>query len=344
MNEPVGNELVGNEPATAAFARERSMLVGVAYRMLGSVSDAEDVVQEAWLRWARVDTETVADPRAFLVRTVTRLAIDRLRRIKARRETYVGPWLPEPLLTGPDAAAAPVADPAADVDRAESVSMAMLVVLETLSPLERSVFVLHEAFGYPYADIADILGRNPATVRQLAHRAREHVQARRPRFEADAAKRRAATERFLQAALGGDMTELLELLAPDATLWADGGGKAKAPRRPIVGRDKIARFFVGISGEMIPPGGSMEITEVNSGPAVVLYISGRPFATAMVELDPDNGQIAVIRLIGNPDKMTGLDGVSPPSGDPEKATGTPRRIVGVAAYPRGPSTGGPCGG
>ncbi|HVH21081.1 MAG TPA: RNA polymerase sigma factor SigJ, partial [Pseudonocardia sp.] len=244
-----------DEPATAAFARERALLIGVAYRMLGSVNDAEDVVQEAWLRWARVDTGTVADPRAFLVRTVTRLAIDRLRRIKARRETYVGPWLPEPLLTGPDAVAEPVADPAADVDRAESVSMAMLVVLETLSPLERSVFVLHEAFGYPYADIGEMLGRNPATVRQLAHRAREHVQARRPRFEADATKRRAMTERFLQASLDGDMNSLLELLAPEATLWADGGGKAKAPRRPIVGRDKIARFFVGISGEIVPPGG-----------------------------------------------------------------------------------------
>ena len=296
-----------DEPATAAFARERALLIGVAYRMLGSVNDAEDVVQEAWLRWARVDTGTVADPRAFLVRTVTRLAIDRLRRIKARRETYVGPWLPEPLLTGSDAVAEPVADPAADVDRAESVSMAMLVVLETLSPLERSVFVLHEAFGYPYADIGEMLGRNPATVRQLAHRAREHVQARRPRFEADATKRRAMTERFLQASLDGDMNSLLELLAPEATLWADGGGKAKAPRRPIVGRDKIARFFVGISGEIVPPGGTVQITEVNGGPAVVLYTAAGPLATAMVELDPDTGRILVIRLIGNPDKMTGLE-------------------------------------
>ena len=222
------------------FARDRSLLIGVAYRMLGWVSDAEDVVQEAWLRWARVDADTVADPRAFLVRTVTRLAIDRLRRIKARRETYVGPWLPEPLLTGPDTVAEPVADPATDVDRAESVSMAMLVVLETLTPLERSVFVLHEAFGYPYADIGEMLGRSPATVRQLAHRAREHVQARRPRFVTDAAKRRTATERFLAASLGGDMNALLEPLAPDAKLWADGGGKAKAPLRPILrpGQDR----------------------------------------------------------------------------------------------------------
>ena len=223
----------------AVFTAHRARLVGVAYRLLGSVGDAEDVVQEAWLRWARVDTATVADPLAFLVRTVSRLALDRLRRIAARRETYVGPWLPEPVLTGgPD-------DPAAEAERASSVSMAMLVVLETLTPLERTVFVLHEAFAYSYAEIAEIVDRSPAAVRQLAHRAREHVAARRPRFAADPAVRRTATERFLRASLEGDLAALLELLAPDATLWADGGGKAKAPLRPIHGADKIARFFVG---------------------------------------------------------------------------------------------------
>jgi RNA polymerase sigma factor (sigma-70 family) len=289
----------GND-ATSAFARNRSLLVGVAYRLLGTVSDAEDVVQEAWLRWARVDTDAVRDPTAFLVRTVSRLAIDRLRQVKARRESYVGPWLPEPLLTGPE----PVADPAADVDRAESVSMAMLVVLETLSPLERTVFVLHEAFGYEYADIAEILDRTPPTVRQLAHRAREHVQARRPRYETDPAKRRAATERFLRASTGGNLNELLELLAPDATLWADGGGKTKAPRRPIHGRDKIARFFVGISGAGFP--GTMQIIEVNGGPAAVLNTPAGPVAAAMVDLDPDTGLITVVRLFASPDKMSGL--------------------------------------
>ena len=289
--------------AMTAFARNRGLLVGVAYRMLGSVADAEDVVQEAWLRWARVDTATVADPTGFLVRTVTRLAIDRLRRIKARRETYVGPWLPEPLLTGTDPGAS---DPAQDVDRAESVSMAMLVVLETLTPLERTVFVLHEAFAFPYADIAEILGRSAPTVRQLAHRAREHVQARRPRFEADMAKRREATEKFLRASLDGDLAALLRLLAPDATLWADGGGKAKAPLRPIHGRDKIARFFVGISGEVVPPGGEMRIAEVNGGPAAVLWMPAGPAAAALVDLDPDTGLIVVIRMVGNPDKLTGL--------------------------------------
>jgi RNA polymerase sigma-70 factor (ECF subfamily) len=289
------------------FATDRPLLVGVAYRMLGSVADAEDVVQEAWLRWARVDTAAVADPTAFLVRTVSRLAIDRLRRIKARRETYVGPWLPEPLLTAADPGGS---DPAQDVDRAESVSMAMLVVLETLSPLERTVFVLHEAFGFPYADIAEIIGRSAPTVRQLAHRAREHVQARRPRFEADVAKRREATEKFLRASLDGDLDALLELLAPDAELWADGGGKVRAPRRPIHGRDKIARFFVGVSGEAVPPGGWMRIAEVNGGPAAVLWTSAGPTAVALIDLDPDTGLITVIRMVGNPDKLTGL--VGPP--------------------------------
>ena len=285
----------------SAFVRDRSLLVGVAYRMLGSVSDAEDVVQEAWLRWARVDADTVHDPTAFLVRTVTRLAIDRLRRVKARRESYVGPWLPEPLLTGQ-----PAADPAEDADRAESVSMAMLVVLETLSPLERSVFVLHEAFAFSYVDIAEILDRSPAAVRQLAHRAREHVQARRPRFETDPVKRQVATERFLRASAQGDLAGLLELLAPDAILWGDGGGKAKAPLRPIHGRDKIARFFVGISGRAVPAGGGVQIVEVNGGPAVVLHTATGPFAAGMVDLDPDTGLISVIRLIASPDKMAGL--------------------------------------
>jgi RNA polymerase sigma-70 factor (TIGR02957 family) len=282
----------------AAFSADRSRLVAVAYRMLGTVTDAEDVVQEAWLRWSRVDTATVADPTAFLIRTVSRLAIDRLRRIKARRETYVGPWLPEPLLTGPD--------PAEDAATAESVSMAMLVVLETLSPLERSVFVLHEAFAFPYPEIAEILGRSPDSVRQLAHRAREHVQARRPRYEADVVKRRDATEGFLRACADGDLAGLLALLAPDATLWADGGGKAKAPLRPIHGRDKIARFFVAVAGYALAQGITVRIDAVNGGPGLVLDSPAGPVSALLVDLDPDTGLIAVLHLVGNPDKLAGL--------------------------------------
>ena len=295
----------GSDAPEAVFTAHRSRLVGVAYRLLGSVGDAEDVVQEAWLRWGRVDTETVADPEAFLVRTVSRLALDRLRRIAARRETYVGPWLPEPVLTGGRD------DPAAEAERAASVSLAMLVVLETLSPLERTVFVLHEAFAYSTAEIAEIVERSPAAVRQLAHRAREHVAARRPRFPADPAVRRAATERFLRASLEGDLAALLELLAPDATLWADGGGKAKAPLRPIRGADKIARFFAAIGTEPLPPGSTVEVVEVNGGPAAVVV--GPAGAIAVLQLDlGDDHRVVDLRLVGNPDKLTGLAALRAP--------------------------------
>jgi RNA polymerase sigma-70 factor (TIGR02957 family) len=280
------------------FTDHRPLLVAVAYRMLGSVGDAEDVVQEAWLRWARVDTATVADPAGFLVRTVSRLALDRMRRIAARKETYVGPWLPEPVLTaGPD--------PAEETERADSVSLAMLVVLETLSPLERTVFVLHEAFAYSYGEIADILDRSPAAVRQLAHRAREHVAARRPRFGGDATTRRAVTERFLAATLSGDLTALMELLAPEAVLWSDGGGKFKAPLRPIHGADKIARFFVGVGPDALAPGYAVEFAEVNGAPAVVLVDAAGPVAVMQVDLD-EAGRISDVRMMGNPDKLSGL--------------------------------------
>jgi RNA polymerase sigma-70 factor (ECF subfamily) len=288
----------------AAFTAHRTRLVGVAYRLLGSFGDAEDVVQEAWLRWERVDPATVADPEAFLVRTVSRLALDRLRRIAARRETYVGPWLPEPVLTSQNSSARRD-DPAAEAEQAASVSLAMLVVLETLSPLERTVFVLHEAFAYPAAEIAEIVGRSPAAVRQLAHRAREHVAARRPRFTTDPAVRRAATERFLRASVEGDLGALLELLAPDATLWADGGGKAKAPLRPIHGAPKIARFFAAVGAEALLPGLSIEVVEVNGAPAAVLVGPEGAIAVLQLELD-DDGRATDVRLVGNPDKLTGL--------------------------------------
>ena len=298
-------EHTGPDAPEAVFTAHRNRLVGVAYRLLGSVGDAEDVVQEAWLRWGRVDTATVADPEAFLVRTVSRLALDRLRRIAARRETYVGPWLPEPVLTGGRD------DPAAEAERAASVSMAMLVVLETLSPLERTVFVLHEAFAYPAAEIAEILDRSPAAVRQLAHRAREHVAARRPRFPADPDVRRVATERFLRASVEGDVTTLLELLAPDATLWADGGGKIKAPRRPIHGSDKIARFFAAIGSEALVPGSWVEIVDVNGGPAAVFVDPAGAIAVLQLDLG-DGDRVIDLRLFGNPDKLTGLAALRSP--------------------------------
>src|SRR5918912_3535478 len=221
------------------FDQHRDLLMAVAYRILGQVADAEDVVQEAWIRWANADTSEVSDPRAFLVRVATRLSIDRLRRVKVRRESYVGPWLPEPLLTGGDVAE--------DVALAESISMAMLVVLETLSALERAVFLLREAFAMPYAEIGEVLGRSESAVRQLSRRAREHVREGRPRFDADQEERRRVTERFLEAAAGGDTDALMDVLAPGVTLVADSGGRARAPRRPLRGAEKVARFLAAVS-------------------------------------------------------------------------------------------------
>jgi RNA polymerase sigma-70 factor (ECF subfamily) len=223
------------------------------------------------------------------------LAIDRLRRVKARRESYVGPWLPEPLITDRDVAE--------DIELAESVSIAMLIVLETLSPLERAVFVLREAFGMPYSEISEVLGRSEVAVRQLARRARNHVRERRPRFETDQATRLTVTERFLEAAVGGDMDALMEILAPGVTLVGDGGGRARAPLRPIYGADKVARFLVAISSEPLPEG-HLRIAQVNGGPGIVATLEGRPVATVI--LDVADGVIQTIRLVANPDKLGGV--------------------------------------
>ena len=285
---------------TSVFSEHRELLLGVAYRILGRVVDAEDVVQDAWLRWERADRDAVANPRAYLVRVTTRLAIDRLRSIKARHESYVGPWLPEPLLTSPDAA-----EP---VERAESVSMAMLIVLETLSPLERAVFVLREAFGYPYSEIAEILGRGEPAVRQLASRARDHVQQQRPRYDTDRQTRREVVERFLAATVGGDLRTLMGVLAPGVTLVADSGGKARAPRRPIHGADKVARFLVGVATQAVPEQ-RVDVLEVNGAPSVVVSSAGVPVAVFMIESDA--GAISVIRAVANPDKLAGLAGPRP---------------------------------
>jgi RNA polymerase sigma-70 factor (ECF subfamily) len=282
---------------TEVFQQHRGMLFGVAYRMLGSASEADDVLQEAWLRWDRADRSQVADPRSYLVRIAARVAVDQLRQAGARREDYVGPWLPEPLLTAPD-----VAD---DVATAASLSLAMLVVLETLSPLERAVFVLREAFGFGYGEIAATLGRSEASVRQLGHRAREHVQARRPRFDADRAVRAAATERFLKAAMGGDLAELLAVLAPDVAFIADTGGKVRAPRRVIQGADKVAKLFAAAASD-IPAGTVIDYKDVNGGPAALAMLGGVPYAVFVVDVDPATGLVAAVQVMGNPDKLTAL--------------------------------------
>src|SRR2546423_1399322 len=266
--------------STEEFAENRGLLVGVAYRVLGSMTDAEDVVQDAWLRWSTVDRSTVNDPRAYLVTITTRLAIARLRRAKAEREPYVGSWLPEPISTTPDVAE--------HAELADSVELALLVVLETLSPLERAVFVLREAFELPFSEIAEIIGRTEPAVRQLAKRAREHVQERRPRFDVDRAARREVTERFMAAATTGDLTVLSDLFAEDVRLVADSGGKARAPLRVIEGADKVSRFLAGIAnpkaaqqvtlsvGAEATAAFELGIADVKAGPALVVTARCRP--------------------------------------------------------------------
>jgi RNA polymerase sigma-70 factor (ECF subfamily) len=276
------------------FTANRPMLFALVYRMLGSVADTEDVLQDAWLRWSSTDRSEVADPRAYLARTVTRVALNHLRSRRSRREVYVGPWLPEPLVTGADAAEKVLTD--------ESVSVALLVVLESLSPLERVAFVMYEVFGFSHDEVGEALGRSPAAVRQLTHRAREHVRARRPRFDTDRNAQREATERFLRASAGGDLDRLLELLAPDVVLWADGGGAVKAPPRPLVGALNVARFWLAIAPGLADH--DVRIVELNGQPAAVSTQGGEP--TGALSLDLADGLVRQIRIVVNPNKLRAL--------------------------------------
>ncbi|MEV6651676.1 RNA polymerase sigma factor SigJ [Streptomyces sp. NPDC051219] len=291
---------MATDTVTDVFEEHRPVLTGVAYRMLGRVADAEDVVQDAWLRWSAADRGDVQQPRAYLVRITTRLAIDRLRQVQSRREAYVGPWLPEPLVTdfGPT-----LPDTAEQAVLADSVSLAVLVVLESLSPLERAVFVLREAFGFPFAEIATALGRGEAAVRQLAGRARRHVDERKPRYDVDPAERRAFTERFLAAAGGGDLEALMSLLAPDVRLVGDSGGKAKAPLRVIETADKVGRFLVGVAKQAAADV-EFRFLEINGGPALLVLSGGRP--DSVFQLEVADGRIQCIYAVRNPDKLTGL--------------------------------------
>jgi RNA polymerase sigma-70 factor (TIGR02957 family) len=280
-----------------AFARHRNLLFTVAYEMLGSASDAEDVVQETWLRWAGVDHAAVREPRAYLVRIVTRQALNRLRTLARRREEYVGEWLPEPLLTSPDVAA--------DVELAENLSIAMLTVLETLSPAERAVFVLREVFDTPYEEIAEAVGKSPAAVRQIAHRAREHVAARRPRMSVSTTEQQDAVERFLAAVRHGDLQGLLDVLAPDVVVVADGGGLVAAARRPIEGAERVAAFLVAAASSA-----DFEVKAVwlNGSPASRIEIGGQ--LDTAVSVAVENGRITHIYAIRNPHKLARLEGVA----------------------------------
>jgi RNA polymerase sigma-70 factor (ECF subfamily) len=285
----------------ADFEHHRQALFGAAYRMLGTRADAEDVVQEAWLRWSRVDHDAVDERRAYLFRLVTRLALDQMRRVKARRESYVGPWLPEPLLGSPGA------DDRAE--QAETISMGLLVVLETLSPVERAVFVLHEAFGFSHAEVAEMTGRTERAVRQLAYRARRHVDARRPRRAATPAEHREVTRRFLDAAIGGDLAALLSVLAPDVTFVADADGRSETPRQPVRGARAVAEYLVSVV-PFWPPRLGVEITPVNGGPGALITTDGRPFLVFSFDIDPADGRLREIDAVLNPDKLPMISGGS----------------------------------
>ncbi|MEE2852683.1 MAG: RNA polymerase sigma-70 factor [Actinomycetota bacterium] len=281
------------------FTLLRPLLFTIAYEMLGSATEADDVLQDSYLRWAAVDLATVRDTKSYLAQLVTRQALNSLRAGARRREDYVGPWLPEPLLLDEQ-------DPSADVVLAESISMAMLVLLETLSPDERAVFVLREVFGFDYAEIAEAVGRPAPTVRQVAHRAREHVRARRKRFDSVDPERNAEiTAQFLATAAGGDVDALMTMLAPDATWTADSGGVVSAARRPVVGAQKVARAIAGLMRRAATMGAMrVEMVTCNSAPAVLLYLGEQLEGVITLEIAED--KITNFYVMRNPQKLAAL--------------------------------------
>ncbi|WP_051744848.1 RNA polymerase sigma-70 factor [Streptomyces yerevanensis] len=280
------------DSVTQAFVAHRNLLFTVAYEMLGSAADAEDVLQETWLRWVGVDLDTVRDQRAYLVRITTRQALSHLRTLGRRKESYVGPWLPEPLLTAPDVAE--------DVELADSVSMAMLLVLETLTPTERAVFVLREVFDLGYDEIAEAIDKSPAAVRQIAHRARAHVAARRPRGVASAAETRRTVEAFQRAVETGDLQRLLDILAPDVVLLTDGGGVVQAALAPVVGAGQVAHVLGRIAAAM-----SLQPTQVNGDPALIVRLGGE--IDTVMAMRIDDGLITGLYAVRNPEKLSHLE-------------------------------------
>ncbi|NEW39898.1 RNA polymerase sigma-70 factor [Nocardia cyriacigeorgica] len=286
--------------ATETFVAHRNLLFTVAYEMLGSAADADDVLQETWLRWVAVDAAHVDDQRAYLVRITTRQALNRLRSVKRRREAYVGSWLPEPLLTTPDVAA--------DVELAESVSMGLMVVLETLTPTERAVFVLREAFGLGYSEIAAAVEKSPAAVHQIAHRARRHVEARRPRRAVTAREARAAVEAFQRALETRDLQGLLDVLAPDVVAVSDGGGIKQATPRPVIGAIKVARFMVGgLTKHDIAL--TVEPTAINGSPALALHVDGE--LDGVIAMRVEDSRITGLYFVRNPHKLTHINAENP---------------------------------
>jgi len=279
------------------FEEQRPRLMGICYRILGSVTDAQDVLQEGWIRWSQVDLDLVDNDEAFLTTIVTRLSLDRLRRRQARREVYTGPWLPEPVV--PLGSAQPF-DPAAATELADDLSMALLVVLETLSPLERAAFVLREVFQRPYPEVANALGRSEAAVRQLVHRSRNRVDEGHARYRADRAQHTQVLEQFMTACLTADLEALLDVLAPDVVIVSDGGGVAKAPRRPVFGRDNVARLLKGILHKL-PDGAVGTLETFNGATGIVVRVGTEPVSSMAIRVA--GGQIESLQLQANPDKL-----------------------------------------
>jgi RNA polymerase sigma-70 factor (ECF subfamily) len=294
MSDPAG------DPATKAFVEHRSLMFTLAYEMLGSTADTEDVLQETWLRWSGTDLAQVRDPRAYLVRITTRQALNRLRTLKRRRETYVGPWLPEPLLTAPDVAE--------DAELAESLSMALLCVLETLQPTERAVFVLREVFDVGYDEIAAAVGKSQAAVRQIAHRARGHVRERRPRTTVTTAQNRSVLESFRSALQTGDLRGLFDVLAPDVVLFTDGGGLKSAALRPILGADRVLRYIAGAARRTGAPL-TFEPAAVNGNPALVVRMGDEIDGVVAYRLDGD--RVTGLYFVRNPEKLGRVEAETP---------------------------------
>jgi RNA polymerase sigma-70 factor (ECF subfamily) len=292
-----------NTTGVDIFNSHRSLLFSIAYRMLGSAADAEDILQEVYLRWERASEDEVRSPRSFLSTIVTRLSIDHLRKEKSRREVYVGPWLPEPLMTSYNP------DLTCTVELAESISMAFLMLLETLGPVERAVFLLREVFDYEYAEVAEIVGKSEANCRQIVRRAQQHLRERRPRFAVSHEHQQEMIQSFIRATTEGDMQGLVNLLTEDITFTTDGGGKAQAALKPIYGVEKVVRFIFAIVAKLsATPNISVAVTEINGQLGIIAYEGDKP--TSTLTFTYEGNRISAIQSVVNPDKLRSLPTLS----------------------------------
>jgi RNA polymerase sigma-70 factor (ECF subfamily) len=284
---------------TESFETYRTYLFAIAYRMLGSAMDAEDMVQETYLRYQSTPPETIGSLKAFLTTIISRLCVDQLHLARRKRDQYLGPWLPEPIITADDRQ---VSNPEERVDREESISMAFLLLLEQLQPVERAVFLLREVFEYDYAEIATFLGKSEVACRQWFSRAKKHLGDHRPRFQTSPDTQQQLLTGFLQAIQTGEMTPLMNMLAEDVTMWTDGGGKVKgAATRPITGREAVARFSLGASKRFLPEGARVELAQVNGQPGLIIRLADRAYRVMTIEVEAQ--QIRAIRIIANPEKL-----------------------------------------